>query len=146
MSKQVVAMFPGTFDPIHKGHLDIIARAAKIFSKIIVVVSINPYKTRASNIKDRVLNVKRAINKLHLKNVSVACNKGLTVAFAKKNNISVIVRSIRNNKDATYEIDMAKVNHSLNHKIETVLMLPKESLTKLSSTSIRYLKDAKKNK
>lgn len=146
MKKQVIAMFPGTFDPIHKGHLDIISRASKMFDKVYVVVSINIYKNTAETISKRLEKVKAEVKKLKLPNVVVEKNKNLTVTFAKKHNVSIIIRSIRNAKDATYEIDMAKVNHSLNQKIETILMLPRQSLKTLSSTSIRYLKDAKKHK
>lgn len=145
MSK-INAMFPGSFNPIHKGHLDIIKRASKLFNKFYVVVSINDYKPQTVNCKTRLANAKKAISKLHLKNVSVVTNKDLTVSFAKKHNISVIVRSIRNAKDAKYEIDMAQANHSLDNKIETILMLPKENLINLSSTALRFLQDAKKRK
>ncbi len=140
------AMFPGSFNPIHKGHLDIIKRASKLYNKFYVVVSINDYKPQKVACKVRLANAKKAVNKLHLRNVIVVGNMGLTVDFAKKHNISVIVRSIRNAKDAKYEIDMAQANHYLNNKIETILMLPKDGLVDLSSTALRYVKDAKKRK
>ncbi|MCQ3915590.1 MAG: pantetheine-phosphate adenylyltransferase [Mycoplasmoidaceae bacterium] len=146
MANKTNAMFPGSFNPIHKGHLDIIKRGSKLFNKFYVVVSINDYKPQKTSCKVRIARAKQAIAKLHLKNVIVTGNNGLTVDFAKKHNISVIVRSIRNAKDATYEIDMAQANHSLNNKIETILMLPKAELVNLSSTALRYLKDAKKRK
>lgn len=146
MSKQINAMFPGSFNPIHKGHLDIIKRASKLFYKFYVVISVNDYKPQNVSCKVRIAKAKEAIAKLHLKNVVVVGNTGLTVHFAKKHNISVIVRSIRNAKDAVYEIDMAKANHSLNNKIETMIMLPKDELVNLSSTALRYVKDAKKRK
>ncbi len=146
MTKKINAMFPGSFNPIHKGHLDIIQRASKLFNKLYVVVSINDYKPQTTSCKVRIARAKKAIAKLKLKNVFVVGNRGLTVQFAKKNNVSVIVRSIRNSKDATYEIDMAKANNSLNNKIETILMLPKSELVNLSSTALRFIKDAKKRK
>lgn len=144
--KKTNAMFPGSFNPIHKGHLDIIKRASKMFDTFYVVVSINKYKPQTVDCKTRLARAKAAVAKLHLKNVKVVGNIGLTVNFAKKHNITVIVRSIRNSKDATYEIDMAKANHNLDHKIETILMLPKDELVNLSSTALRYLKDVKKKK
>jgi len=146
MRKQIKAMFPGTFDPIHKGHLDVIKRCSKMFDKVYVVVSINMYKKATSKCEVRLANTKAAVNKLHLKNVVVVGNYGLTVDFAKKHGISVIVRGIRDEKDAFYEINMAKANHALNNKIETILMLPKDDLVNLSSTAIKYLNDAKKVK
>lgn len=146
MTKKINAMFPGSFNPIHKGHLDIIQRASKLFNKLYVVVSINDYKPQTTSCKLRIARAKKAIARLKLKNVVVVGNRGLTVQFAKKNNVSVIVRSIRNSKDATYEIDMAKANNSLNHKIETILMLPKSELVNLSSTALRFIRDAKKRK
>lgn len=146
MSKKINAMFPGSFDPIHKGHLDIIKRASKLFNKLYVVVSVNDYKPQATSCKVRIAKAKKAVTKLKLNNVVVLGNRDLTVKFAKKHNVSVIVRSIRNSKDATYEMDMAKANNSLCKKIETVLMLPKSELVHLSSTALRFLKDAKKRK
>lgn len=146
MRKEINAMFPGSFNPIHAGHLDIIKRASKLFDKFYVVVSINEYKPQTVSCKVRIAKAKKAIAKLNLKNVIVVGNAGLTVKFAKQHNISVIVRSIRNYIDAIYEMDMAKANHSLDNKIETMIMLPKSELTNLSSTALRYLKDAKKRK
>jgi len=146
MRKQIKAMFPGTFDPIHKGHLNIIKRCSKMFDKVYVVVSINMYKKATSHCDVRLANTKKAASKLHLKNVEVVGNLGLTVDFAKKNGVSVIVRGIRDEKDAFYEINMAKANHALNNKIETILMLPQDDLVNMSSTAIKYLHDAKKVK
>lgn len=143
---KVNGMFPGSFNPIHEGHLDIIKRASKLFDKFYVVISVNDYKPQTTSCKTRIEKARKAVAKLHLKNVIVTGNHGLTVTFAKQHNISVIVRSIRNDKDAVYEIDMAKANHSLNNKIETMLMLPKDELADLSSTAIRYIRDAKKRK
>ena len=146
MRKQINAMFPGTFDPIHKGHIDVIKRCSKIFDKLYVVVSINMYKKATTNCKTRLEKVKKEVAKLHLKNVEVVGNLGLTVDFAKKHNVKVIVRGIRDEKDAFYEINMAKANHALNKNIETILMLPRQDLVNMSSTAIKYLNDAKKVK
>ncbi|MCQ3907408.1 MAG: pantetheine-phosphate adenylyltransferase [Mycoplasmoidaceae bacterium] len=146
MTKQTKAMFPGSFNPIHSGHLNIIKRCSKLFDKLYVVVSKNLYKKSIPSLEVRFIKTKKEIDKLHLKNVIVTTNKGLTVGFAKKHKISVIIRSIRDSSDAIYEMDMAKVNHSLDNKIETLLMLPKEELVNMSSTAIRQLKDARKCK
>jgi len=145
MRKQINAMFPGTFDPIHEGHLNIIKRCATMFDKVYVVVSINIYKKGASACKVRLEQTTKAVNALGLDNVEVVGNTGLTVEFAKQHNIKVIVRGIRDEKDAFYEINMAQVNHALDNKIETILMLPEGNLKNLSSTSIKYLNDVKKS-
>jgi len=145
MRKQINAMFPGSFDPIHEGHLNIIKRCATMFDKVYVVVSINIYKKGLSDCNTRIEQTTKAVNALGLDNVEVVGNTGLTVDFAKQHNIQVIVRGIRDEKDAFYEINMAKVNHALDSKIETILMLPEGDLANLSSTSIKYLNDAKKH-
>lgn len=146
MTKKINAMFPGSFNPIHAGHLDVIQRASKIFAKLYVVVSINMYKDPKTTLEKRLVQVKKEVDKLHLKNVEVLLNRGLTVDFAKKHNVTIIVRSVRNYADLIYEMDMAKANNCLNNKIETILMLPREELKNLSSTALRYLKDVKKKK
>ena len=146
MKKIVKAMFPGTFDPIHKGHLDVIKRCSKMFDKLYVVVSVNMYKKATTNCKTRLQKVTKEVAKLHLKNVEVVGNLGLTVDFAKKHNVKVIVRGIRDEKDAFYEINMAKANHALNRNIETILMLPRQDLINMSSTALKYILDAKKVK
>jgi len=145
MRSEIKAMFPGTFDPIHSGHLNIIKRCSQLYSKLYVVVSINIYKKGVTHCEERLARAKEAVAKLKLKNVEVVGNSGLTVSFAKKHGVKVIVRGIRDEKDAFYEINMAKANHALNNDIETVLMLPQEDLVNLSSTAIKYLNDAKKH-
>ena len=146
MKKIVKAMFPGTFDPIHKGHLDVIKRCSKMFDKLYVVVSVNMYKKATTNCKVRLEKVAKEVAKLHLSNVEVVGNLGLTVDFAKKRDVKVIVRGIRDEKDAFYEINMAKANHALNKNIETILMLPRQDLVNMSSTALKYILDAKKVK
>jgi len=144
MIKEIKAMFPGTFDPIHSGHLDVIKRCSKMFSKVYVVVSINMYKKGVTDCQTRIERAKQEITKLNLDNVEVVGNTGLTVDFAKQHGIKVIVRGIRDEKDAFYEINMAKANHALNNEIETILMLPQEDLINMSSTALKYFNDAKK--
>ena len=146
MHKQIKAMYPGSFDPIHAGHLDVIKRCSKIFDKLFVVVSVNIYKDNSHNIQTRLDNAKKAIGRLHLKNVIVIANKKLTTTFAKKNGISIIIRGIRNPKDVTYETNIAKANYMLNKSIETMFILPKKKLLTISSTATRYYQDAKRMK
>lgn len=142
--KLINAIFPGTFDPIHKGHLDIIKRTSKLFNKIYIVVSINIYKKDAAKLEKRYQDVAKQVKKLKLKNVFVIKNTGLVVNVAKKYDCKVIIRAIRNAKDALEEINIAKVNNYLAKHLETILVLPKQELINLSSTSIRFLRDTKK--
>lgn len=143
--KSINAIYPGSFDPIHQGHLDIIKRASKLFNKVYIAVSKNIYKKTASDLNKRYIEVVKTVKKLKLKNVLVLKNLGLVVDIAKKYHCNVIIRAIRNNKDALEEINMAKVNHYLEKKLETFLLLPKQELINLSSTSVRYLKDTRKH-
>ena len=146
MHKQIKAMYPGSFDPIHTGHLDVIKRCSKIFDKLYVVVSINIYKNNSNTIQARLDKAKKVIQKLHLKNVLVISNEKLTTTFAKKNGISVIIRGIRNIKDTIYETNIAKANYRLNKSIETMFILPRKKLLNISSTAIKYYQDAKRMK
>lgn len=146
MHKQIKAMYPGSFDPIHAGHLDVIKRCSKIFDKLYVVVSINIYKNNSNTIQARLDEAKKVIQKLHLKNVLVISNEKLTTTFAKKNGISVIIRGIRNIKDTIYETNIAKANYRLNKSIETMFILPRKKLLNISSTAIKYYQDAKRMK
>jgi pantetheine-phosphate adenylyltransferase len=146
MHKQIKAMYPGSFDPIHAGHLDVIKRCSKIFDKLYVVVSINIYKNNSNTIQARLDKAKKVIQKLHLKNVLVISNEKLTTTFAKKNGISVIIRGIRNIKDTIYETNIAKANYRLNKSIETMFILPRKKLLNISSTAIKYYQDAKRMK
>ena len=146
MHKQIKAMYPGSFDSIHAGHLDIIKRCCKIFDKLYVVVSVNIYKNNLQTIQTRLNNAKKAIQKLHLKNVIVVANKKLITTFAKKNGISIIVRGIRNIKDVPYEVNISRANYMLNKSIETMFILPRKKLVTTSSTAIRYYHDAMRMK
>ncbi len=136
-----IAIFPGSFDPIHVGHLDIAKRASKLFDQLFVVVSINPEKTKQSELKVRKEQVSKAIKKLKLKNVKVAINDGLTIDFAKKHKAKYIIRSFRSASDVEYELDIARANYYLDKTIETVLFVAEKDLRKKSSTNIRLVKE-----
>lgn len=132
------AIFPGSFDPIHKGHIDIIKRASKLFDVLYVVVSINIDK-KQSNLEKRFLEVKAKIKSLKLKNVFVEKNNSLTVDFAKKYKCQYLVRSIRNELDMKYEIDLAQANYYLNNKLETIFFVSDPLLKKISSTGMKSI-------
>lgn len=134
-----IALFPGSFDPLHEGHIDIIQRACKLFDKLYVVVSINTDKSQQSNLDVRTKKVKEQINKLKLDNVDVVSNNGLTIDIAKKLNCQYIVRSIRNAQDYEYELNIAQVHYELDQSIETVLFIAKKNLEQKSSTNVREI-------
>lgn len=135
------AIFPGSFDPIHEGHLNIIKRASKLFDELYVVVSYNTSKKNQSTIQDRLIIVNKAVNKLRLKNVKVLVNTGWTIKFAKKLKCQYIVRSIRSYNDYKYELNIARVHHNLNSNIETILFVAEKDLMKKSSTNIRKINE-----
>lgn len=141
MHKQIaiskIAAFPGSFDPIHIGHINVIKRAAKLFDKLYVVVSYNHLKKERTALLKRYQLAKQTIDKLDLKNVEVIFNKKeWTIKFVKKYYCQYIVRSIRDAKDYQYELNIAKVHHMLDESIETILFIADNKWEGVSSTYI----------
>lgn len=141
MKQQNKAIFPGTFNPMHDGHINIIKRASKLFDVLYVVVSINIYKTHEEKIEEVYQNVFNQVSKLHLKNVFVEMNKGLSVDFAKQHNCKYIVRSTRDINDFDFEIAISQVYYYLDNNIETIFLIAEKDLKTMSSTSTRMLND-----
>lgn len=133
-----IAMFPGSFDPIHEGHIDIIKRASKLFDKLLVVVSINVDK-KQSDLVSRYQNVKKVLDDLHLNNVEVHMNNKFTIDFANEHHCEFIVRSLRNRDDFDYELMVAQANYKLDSKINTVFLISNPSLANISSHAIREM-------
>ncbi|KRM68666.1 pantetheine-phosphate adenylyltransferase [Apilactobacillus ozensis] len=132
-----VAVFPGSFDPITNGHLDIIKRASDIFDKVIVVIGINSTKKPLFSVEERIDLIKQNINAFQ--NVSVSCTNDLIVNYASSVNAKVIVRGIRDSKDMDYEKPMASVNKDLNSDIENVYLLSDSSKNYISSSMVKEL-------
>lgn len=128
----IKAIYPGTFDPITVGHLDVIKRASKIYDKLIVAVMENNKKNCTFSEKERKEMIEKCIKSLP--NVKVVVGDGLTVDFAKKNNCNVIIRGIRAVSDYESELALATANMSLDNSIETVFMVAKPELSFLSSS------------
>lgn len=130
------AIFPGTFEIFHEGHISILKKAIRIFDYIIVVVSNNENKI-SSSIFDRFENAKKVIYDLKIKNVEIIMNNGLTTDIASKLDIYYIIRGVRNGFDLNYEENLFYSYKKLNNKIEMVLFLSSEKLKLSSSTSIK---------
>jgi len=131
------AIYPGSFDPITNGHVDIVERAAKLFDKIIIAVGKNMEKDSIFSTKERVALVKDAVK--HLKNVTVDSFDGLMLDYAKKAKANVIVRGLRAVSDFDYEFQMALMNRKLNKNIETVFIMTSEKYVFLSASLVKEL-------
>ena len=131
------AVYPGTFDPITFGHIDIIRRAAVIFDDIIIAVVKLPAKSTLFSYKKRVRLVKNAI--AGIKNIRIEGFSGLVVDFAAANDINVIVRGLRMISDFEYEFQMALTNRKLSPGIETIFLMPHPSYSYLSSRLVKEI-------
>lgn len=131
------AIYPGTFDPVTYGHIDIIKRAQEIFSEVIVAVAHNPHKKPLFTVKERAAFLEKAT--ADLTGISIADFDGLVVDFARKQHSKVLIRGLRMVSDFEYEFQMALTNRKLAPDIETVFLMPHESYSYLSS---KLLKEA----
>jgi pantetheine-phosphate adenylyltransferase len=135
--KRVIAVYPGSFDPVTNGHLDLIARGAMIFDRLIVAVTHNLEKDPLFDIRERI-EMLEAVT-FDWKNVDVEMFDGLLVEFARAKDARVILRGIRAVSDYEYELQMAMMNRKIEPQIETVFMLPGESYSYLSSRLVKEL-------
>lgn len=133
--KRVV--YPGSFDPITNGHLDIIERASKIFDEVIVVVLINPDKEGLFTIEERVSLIQRVTSSF--KNVTVDFYNGLLINFMKDKDSKIIIKGLRAVSDFEYEFQMALMNNKLDNEIETVFMMTSAQYSYLSSSSVKQV-------
>lgn len=133
----VTAIYPGTFDPITNGHIDIIIRSLKSFDHIIVGIGPNPKKTTLFSLEERISMAKECLG--NYPNVTVKTFDGLLVDFAKKQNASVIIRGLRAISDFEYEFQMALMNRKLDSDIETVFLMPSEEYSYLTSSIIKVV-------
>lgn len=132
-----VALYPGSFDPITNGHIDIAIRASNIFKKVIVVVADNPQKKCLFTIEERVEMVRESLKRI--KNMEVVRYRGLIVGCVDQYKASVIIRGLRALSDFDYEFQMAFTNRELNSRADTVFLMPSAKYTYLSSTMIREI-------
>lgn len=129
-----VAIYPGSFDPITNGHLDILTRAARVFDKIIVLVAINPNKKSRFTLEDRLLMIKEAT--IELPNVEVDSYEGLTVKYAKKHGATHLIRGLRAVSDFEYEFQLASANEFADASIDMVFFMARGDKTFISSSAI----------
>jgi pantetheine-phosphate adenylyltransferase len=135
MPQAKIAIYPGTFDPVTYGHIDLIERASKIFDKVIVAVARNKSKVALFSVEERVDMLKDAVK--GMKNVTVDDFDGLVVEYVKKTGANVMIRGLRMLSDFEYEFQMALTNRKLAGDIETIFMMPHEDYSYISSKLIK---------
>jgi pantetheine-phosphate adenylyltransferase len=131
------AIYPGSFDPLTNGHLDLIHRAAKLFDSVIVAIAENESKRPLFTLEERRELVRRALP--HLKNVEVDTFTGLLVDYVDDQHGEAIVRGLRAVSDFEFEFQLALMNRKLNERVETIFMMPKETYTFLSSRIVKEI-------
>lgn len=132
-----IAIYPGSFDPITKGHLDIIERSAKIFDQVIVVIMRNERKKYLFSEKERLAMIQEACQ--HLDNVICDAGEGLSVRYAKSKGACAMIRGIRAVQDYEYELQTATANMWLDHEIETCFFMAKPEYSFLSSSTVKEI-------
>jgi pantetheine-phosphate adenylyltransferase len=136
-------IYPGTFDPITNGHLDIAERASKLFDELIFVVANNPEKQQLFSVAERMEMIIKSTG--YLSNIKVETTKILTVDFAKENSALAIIRGLRHVSDFEYEFQMAMMNYNMAPEITTIFMMPSEKYVHLNSSILKDIAKLKGN-
>lgn len=131
-----IAVYPGTFDPITKGHLDVLERAQRLFDKVVIAVAVNTGKAPLFSVEERVELAKESVKSLKSP-CEVLSFDGLLVDFVQSQGASAIIRGLRAVSDFEFEFQMALMNRKLRQEVETIFLMPRESYTYLSSSIIR---------
>ena len=131
------AIYPGSFDPLTNGHLDVLQRATKLFHRVIVAIAKNESKNPLFTPAERVALIREAVT--HLPNVEVEAFDGLLVDYVRKHKAQAIVRGLRAVSDFEFEFQMALMNRRLDENIETIFMMPKETYTFISSRIVKEI-------
>jgi len=134
-----VAIYPGSFDPITNGHLDIITRSSKIVDRLIIAVSKNNKKKTLFKINERVEMIKEVIKNENISNVEVDTFEGLLMAYANKKKANIVIRGLRAVSDFEYEFQMTGMNYKLNPKIETIFLMSLDKYQLISSKLIKEI-------
>ena len=130
-----IALFPGSFDPITNGHLDIISRGARLFDQVVVAILVNIEKSPLFTVPERVALLREVL--AELPNVSVDTFDGLLVDYARRRRATAVVRGLRAISDFEYEMQMALMNRRLSPELETVFMMPAEAYSYVSSRLVK---------
>lgn len=131
------AMYPGTFDPMTRGHEELVRRCVKLFDRVLVAISSSPKKTPLFTLDERVEIARRIL--ADIPEVTVTGYQDLTVEFARAHNLQVIVRGLRAVSDFEYEFQLATMNRRLTEQVETVFLTPTEEFTFVSSSLVREI-------
>ena len=132
-----IAIYPGSFDPITNGHVDLIKRASKLFDEVIIAITQNANKSSFLSIDERVSAAENSIRPL--KNTQVLSFNSLLVDFAREHNAQIIIRGLRAVSDFEYEFQLSGMNKRLNSEIETLFMTPSEEFANISSSLVREI-------
>jgi len=131
------AIYPGSFDPLTNGHMDVVQRAAKLFDNVIVAVAKNEGKSPLFTLEERVELARQSLK--HLPNVTVDAFEGLLVEYVVSKQARAIVRGLRAISDFEFEFQLALMNRKLNENVETIFMMPKDTYTFLSSRIVKEI-------
>lgn len=132
-----IAIYPGSFDPITNGHLDILKSGSEIFEKVIIAVSYNVNKKGFLTVDERVDLIKKSV--ANIKNVEVDSFEGLTVEYAKRKSAHVLLRGLRTSFDFEYELQLSQTNNALNSDLKTVFLITKPEYNFISSSMVREI-------
>ena len=132
-----IAVYPGSFDPITLGHIDVLRDGAQMFDKVIITVSNNISKTSLLSVEERLHLIKESTKEFN--NVEVDCFNGLTVEYAKSKNATILLRGLRAVSDFEYEMQLSQTNRSLNEDIKTVFLITRPEYNFISSSSVKEI-------
>lgn len=130
-------IYPGSFDPLTNGHLDLVHRAARLFDRVIVAVAASEVKAPLFTIEERVALIRRSV--MTIPNVEVDAFSGLLVHYVEKHDGQAVIRGLRAVSDFEFEFQLALMNRKLNQRVETIFMMPKESYTFVSSRLVKEI-------
>lgn len=133
----VTVIYPGTFDPVTNGHMELIQRAAKMFDQVIISIAASPSKQPKFSLEQRVDLLEQACQ--HLDNIQIVGFSGLLAQFAKEQNAQVLLRGVRGSNDFDYELQLANMNRKLNPDLETVILTPSPENSAISSTLVKEI-------